>query len=55
MEIGTNDQDSIQQDTYQNTIDTRCKPPSDEDALQDFCAVNKFDFTVQAGNKGGAL
>jgi type II secretory pathway pseudopilin PulG len=54
MEIGTNNQDALQQAQSLDTIDTTCKPPSDDSSLQDFCAVNQFDFTAQAGNKGGA-
>ena len=54
MEIGTNNQDALQQTQSLDTIDTSCKPPSDESSLQDFCAVNQFDFTAQAGNKGGS-
>lgn len=55
MQIGTNNQEALEQVDGEelNTMDTACKPPSDDDALQDYCAVNKFDFTVQAGNKGG--
>lgn len=48
--IGTNNRDSIEPLT---TIDTVCKPPTDELSLEEFCAVNRFDFTAQAGNKGG--
>lgn len=36
-----------------NTVDNTCKPPSDDTSYQDFCAVNQFDFTARAGNKGG--
>lgn len=53
FEIGTNDQGALQQTQRIDTIDTSCKPPSDDEALQDYCAVNQFDFTVQAGNRGG--
>ncbi len=53
MEIGTNNQDALQKTEALNSIDTTCRPPSDDASLQDFCAVNLFDFTVQAGNKGG--
>ncbi len=53
LEIGTNDQDAINQDVTLNSIDTSCKPPSDDDSNLDFCAVNKFDFTALAGSKGG--
>jgi type II secretory pathway pseudopilin PulG len=54
MEIGTNNQDALFQEDSIDTVDTRCRPPSDDSSLQNFCAVNQFDFTVQAGNKGGA-
>lgn len=53
IEIGTNNQDALDQAVQLNTIDTTCKPPSDAASLQDFCAVNKFEFTAEAGNKGG--
>lgn len=53
FEIGTNDRDTLQQDQHIDTIDTSCKPPSDDSSLQNYCAVNQFDFTAQAGNKGG--
>lgn len=36
-----------------STVDNRCKPPSEDDVAQNYCAVNVFDFTVRAGNKGG--
>ena len=59
MEIGTDDADSLQQGSSSssnlNTIDQSCRPPSDSDSLQDFCAVNHFDFTALAGNKGGSI
>ncbi len=56
MEIGTNNQDALQQTQTNNsidTMDTSCKPPSDDESLQTYCAVNQFDFTAEAGNKGG--
>lgn len=53
LELGTNDQDSLDQSVAINTIDTTCKPPSSAASQRDFCAVNKFEFTVRAGNKGG--
>lgn len=31
----------------------RCKPPSDNATMQNYCAVNEIDFTVSAGNGGG--
>lgn len=49
IEIGTNSKDTLQQIS---SIDTRCRPPSDENALVNHCAVNRFIFTAQAGNKG---
>lgn len=50
MEIGTNNQTALEKI---DTLNTMCRPPSDASSLQDFCAINQFDFTVQAGNKGG--
>jgi type II secretory pathway pseudopilin PulG len=52
LEIGTNDKDSLNQSTSINSIDTTCKPPNDDASVQDFCAVNQFEFTVRAGNRG---
>lgn len=49
LEIGTDNQDSL---TQLDSVDTSCKPPSDNTSLQEFCAVNKFDFTAEAGDKG---
>lgn len=53
MELGTNNQDTLEQVQTLTTLDTSCRPPNDDASLQEFCAVNQFDFTVQAGNKGG--
>ncbi|MDB5184080.1 MAG: hypothetical protein JWO07_761 [Candidatus Saccharibacteria bacterium] len=53
FELGTNNQDALQQEQHIDTIDTSCRPPSDASSLQDYCAVNQFDFTAQAGNRGG--
>lgn len=50
MVLGTNDRGALEN---LNTVDTSCKPPSEDDSVQDFCAVNHFDFTAQAGYKGG--
>jgi type II secretory pathway pseudopilin PulG len=52
LELGTNDQASLSQTTTITTIDTSCKPPSDSQSQRDFCAVNRFEFTVRAGNRG---
>lgn len=30
----------------------QCKPPAVDEAYQNYCAVNDFTFTVQAGNSG---
>lgn len=51
MQVGTNNQDALGDDPL-NTMDVTCKQPSDEGALQNFCAVNIFEFTAQAGNRG---
>lgn len=53
LEIGTNDQDALERRSTLTTVDTSCKPPSSKESQQEFCAVNKFEFTAQAGNKGG--
>jgi type II secretory pathway pseudopilin PulG len=52
LEVGTNGDGTIN-NPHIDSIDASCKPPSDDSALVDFCAVNRFDFTVQAGNQGG--
>lgn len=52
LEIGTNDQASLAQVATINTIDTSCRPPSDSQSQRDFCAVNQFEFTARAGNRG---
>lgn len=36
-----------------NTIDNSCKPPTDNESNQQYCAVNEFAFTARAGNGGG--
>lgn len=54
FEVGTNDSDALQREQHIDTIDTSCKPPSTDASLQNYCAVNQFDFTAQAGNRGGA-
>lgn len=44
---------------YQDTIyldtdnDYKCNPPSGTGASEEFCAVNKFEFVVRAGSRGG--
>jgi len=53
LELGTDNQDALDQTQILDTLDTTCKPPSDDASLQEFCTVNQFDFTAQAGNKGG--
>ena len=44
--IGTNDQSQLSDDT--------CKPPSEADGGEDYCAVNKFDIVARAGSKEGS-
>lgn len=39
--LGTSAVDEI------NTLDGTCKPPNDNDANADFCAINKFDMIVR--------
>lgn len=54
MQVGTNNQEAIDRKPDPVlTINASCKPPSEESGLQNFCAVNQFDFTAVAGNKGG--
>lgn len=53
LEIGTSDQGALERSMALHTMDTSCKPPADNDSQQDFCAVNTFEFTALAGNKGG--
>lgn len=36
-----------------DSIDGKCKPPTEETVYQNYCAVNEIEFTVQAGNMGG--
>ncbi len=31
----------------------RCKAPSEDASVQNYCAINEIDFTVSAGNGGG--
>lgn len=55
LEVGTNDTNTLAFDQTGGSIesiDTSCKPPSDEGSFQDYCAVNKFEFTARAGNRG---
>jgi prepilin-type N-terminal cleavage/methylation domain-containing protein len=53
LEIGTNDQEALSRSQGISSIDTSCRPPSEEANLKDYCAVNKFEFTARAGNTGG--
>lgn len=53
LEIGTNDQEALARSATLLSIDTSCKPPSEDQGLKNFCAVNKFEFTARAGNTGG--
>lgn len=53
LEIGTNDQDALEQHSTLTSIDTSCRPPAADVQLDDYCAVNKFEFTARAGNAGG--
>lgn len=43
--LGTNDQEALA------TGDASCKPPNDDSANWEFCAINVFDFTTRAGNR----
>ncbi|MBH1956694.1 hypothetical protein I8H84_03915 [Candidatus Saccharibacteria bacterium] len=59
LELGTNDQDALQSitDTESSipTITTSCKPPNDEGSRQEYCAINKFEFTARVGSRGAEL
>ena len=53
MEVGTDDSDAITSNSFN---DASCKAPSgDGEGLRYFCAVNRIDFTVLAGNNGGSI
>lgn len=55
LELGTNDRSVLQTESEGggiDSVDTSCRPPSDAQAQQEYCAVNKFEFTARAGNKG---
>lgn len=54
LEVGTNDEGSLNREVTLNSIDTSCQPPSDGVRLEDYCAINKFEFTARAGNTGGS-
>ena len=53
LEVGTNDEGSLDRQTTLTSIDTSCRPPAEGVKLDDYCAVNKFEFTARAGNVGG--
>ena len=53
LEVGTNDQEALDRRVSLTSIDTSCRPPVDDVKLDDYCAVNKFEFTAKAGNVGG--
>lgn len=54
IEISTSNQSALQQSRSSlDTIDTNCRPPSDDASLINYCAVNRFDFTAEAGSEGG--
>lgn len=53
LEVGTNDQEALSRQTTLTSIDTSCRPPSQAVKQEEYCAVNKFEFTARAGNVGG--
>ncbi len=55
LELGTNDQEALQQNPSINTIDTSCRPPLSDQGLTDYCAVDKFEFTARTANNGGGV
>lgn len=57
LTIGTNDPTTIQYNTSSGTapgtigqLGGQCRPPSDSDGQEDYCAVNVFDFVVRTGS-----
>jgi prepilin-type N-terminal cleavage/methylation domain-containing protein len=55
MEVGTSNQAALIQSQPQiNTINTNCSPPSNKASQENYCAVNQFDFTAEAGNEGSS-
>lgn len=52
IELGTGDESAIDRPIL-STMDATCKPPSDAMSQRDYCAINKFEFTARAGNRGG--
>lgn len=54
LEIGTNDQEALSRQTSIASVDTACRPPVEGVRLDDYCAVNVFEFTARAGNAGGS-
>lgn len=47
LTLGTNDQQEI------DTNNASCKPPTEGDGMQDYCAVNEFTIVAAAGNRAG--
>lgn len=47
MFIGTNDREQL------TTSGGSCQPPSEGVGAEDYCAVNRFDLIVRAGNQAG--
>lgn len=47
--LGTNDQEALEL----TSVDASCKPPATNPDSQDYCSINKFEFTARAGNIGG--
>ncbi|OGL22674.1 hypothetical protein A2707_05175 [Candidatus Saccharibacteria bacterium RIFCSPHIGHO2_01_FULL_45_15] len=52
LELGTSDENALNRDATVATIDTNCKPPSDDASQRDYCAVSKFEFSARTGNRG---
>jgi prepilin-type N-terminal cleavage/methylation domain-containing protein len=47
MTIGTNERELLL------AGDASCKPPADAEGGEEYCAVNRFDMVVRAGNRSG--
>lgn len=53
LELGTSEQDTLI--TELTTADTSCASPIEGVTKNEFCAVNKFEFTARAGNRGEGI
>lgn len=49
MTLGTNEQGQL------NVASATCLPPKEGSGNEDFCAINRFDIVVRAGNRTGSM